>query len=91
LDLGTKAVASEMPQPRVALLNIADYRIVGHNEEHLIIEPPDAGRYRPGDVVYGIPVHICPTVARYETASVVTRGRCTGEWRIAARNRRLTI
>jgi D-serine deaminase-like pyridoxal phosphate-dependent protein len=91
LDLGTKAVASEMPQPRVALLNIADYRIVGHNEEHLIIEPPDAGRYRPGDVVYGIPVHICPTVARYETASVVTRGRCTGEWRIAARNRRVTI
>jgi D-serine deaminase-like pyridoxal phosphate-dependent protein len=91
LDLGTKAVASEMPQPRVALLNIADYRIVGHNEEHLIIEPPDAGQYRPGDVVYSIPIHICPTVARYETASVVTRGRCTGEWTIAARNRRLTI
>ena len=91
LDLGTKAVASEMPQPRIALLNVADYRIVGHNEEHLIIDVPDAARHRPGDVVYGVPVHICPTVARYESASVVEQGRCTGEWTIAARNRRITI
>ena len=91
LDFGTKAVASEMPQPRITLLNVGDYRIVGHNEEHLVIEPDDPGRYRPGDVVYGVPIHICPTVARYETASVIEGGRCTGEWRIAARNRRITI
>jgi len=91
LDFGTKAVASEMPQPRVSLLNVEGYRIAGHNEEHLIIDVPDAGRYRPGDVVYGIPVHICPTVARYEAASIVERGRSVGEWRITARNRRITI
>lgn len=91
LDLGTKAVASEMPQPRLLLLNIDGYRIVGHNEEHLIIEVPDADRYRPGAVAYGVPIHICPTVARFETASVIERGRCTGEWFIAARNRRITI
>jgi D-serine deaminase-like pyridoxal phosphate-dependent protein len=91
LDLGTKAVASEMPQPRVSLLNVDGYRIVGHNEEHLIIEVPGADRYRPGAVAYGVPAHICPTVARYETAGVVEGGRCTGEWRITARNRRITI
>jgi D-serine deaminase-like pyridoxal phosphate-dependent protein len=91
LDLGTKALASEMPQPRVSLLGISGYRIVGHNEEHLVIELPDAGRCRPGDVVYGVPIHVCPTVARYESASVVERGRCTGEWQIASRNRRITI
>jgi D-serine deaminase-like pyridoxal phosphate-dependent protein len=91
LDFGTKAVASEMPQPRITLLNVGDYRIVGHNEEHLVIEPSDATPYHPGDVVYGVPIHICPTVARYETASVIEGGRCTGEWRIAARNRRITI
>jgi len=91
LDLGTKAMASEMPQPRVSLLNIDGYRIVGHNEEHLIIEVTGADRYRPGAVAYGVPTHICPTVARYETAGVVEDGRCTGEWRIAARNRRITI
>ena len=91
LDLGTKAVASEMPQPRISLLGTTGYRIAGHNEEHLVIEPPDADRYRPGDVVYGVPTHICPTVARYESASVIEHGRCTGEWRITARDRRISI
>jgi D-serine deaminase-like pyridoxal phosphate-dependent protein len=91
LDLGTKALASEMPQPRVSLLGVEKYQIVEHNEEHLVIETPDAGRYHPGDVVYGVPAHICPTVARYESASVVEHGRCTGEWQIAARNRRITV
>jgi len=91
LDFGTKAVASEMPQPRISLLGTSGYRIAGHNEEHLVIEAPDAGAFRPGNVVYGVPTHICPTVARYETASVIERGRCTGEWHIAARNRRITV
>ncbi len=91
LDLGTKAVASEMPQPRLSLLDVGEYRIVGHNEEHLIIEVPEPGRYRLGDVVYGIPIHICPTVARYESAIIVESGRCEGEWRITARNRRISV
>jgi D-serine deaminase-like pyridoxal phosphate-dependent protein len=91
LDLGTKAVASEMPQPRVSLLGIGPHTIAAHNEEHLVIATIEAGRFRPGDVVYGIPTHICPTVARYETASVIENGHCTGEWPIVARNRRITI
>jgi D-serine deaminase-like pyridoxal phosphate-dependent protein len=91
LDLGTKALASEMPQPRVSLLGADAYRIVAHNEEHLVIETAEAGRYHHGDVLYGVPVHICPTVARYESTSVIEHGRCTGEWQIAARNRRITV
>jgi D-serine deaminase-like pyridoxal phosphate-dependent protein len=91
LDFGTKAVASEMPQPRISLLGVGDYRIAAHNEEHLVIEPADASRFRTGDVVYGVPVHICPTVARYETASVIEGGRRTGDWIIAARNRRISV
>ncbi len=91
LDLGTKAVASEMPQPRASLLGVGEYRVAAHNEEHLVIDVPDPGRFGIGDVVYAVPVHICPTVARYETAAVVERGRRTGEWPIAARNRRITV
>ena len=48
LDFGTKALASEMPQPRISLLDIGGYRIAGHNEEHLVIEPDDPGRFRVG-------------------------------------------
>jgi len=91
LDLGTKALASEMPQPRVVLLDLPPYRIVAHNEEHLVIETDAAPQFAPGDVVYGIPIHICPTVARYETASIAEDGRCTGEWRITARDRRISV
>jgi D-serine deaminase-like pyridoxal phosphate-dependent protein len=91
LDLGTKALASEMPQPRVHLLGIPPYRIVGHNEEHLVIETAAAGSYRPGDVLYGIPIHICPTVARYDVVSVVEDGRCTGAWAVVAATRSITV
>lgn len=91
LDLGTKAVASEMPQPRASLLGVGEHRVAAHNEEHLVIGLPDPGRFGIGDVVYAVPVHICPTVARYESASVVENGRRTGEWPIAARNRRITV
>ncbi len=91
LDLGTKALATEMPPPRVVLQDIGPHTFVGHNEEHLIIETPDPGRFRIGDVVYGIPIHICPTVARYDRASVIVNGRCTDEWTIAAATRRISI
>jgi len=91
LDLGTKAVASEMPQPRASLLGVREHRVAAHNEEHLVIDVPDPGRFGIGDVVYAVPIHICPTVARYEAAHVVRDGRRAGEWPIAARNRRITV
>ena len=42
---------------------IPDCRAVAHNEEHLVVETPAADRFKPGDVLYAIPSHICPTVA----------------------------
>jgi D-serine deaminase-like pyridoxal phosphate-dependent protein len=91
LDLGHKAVASEMPHPRVVFLNLPDARAVAHNEEHLVVETPHAGGFRVGDCVYGVPWHICPTVALHAEAVVVEGGRATGRWPIEARARRLTI
>ena len=41
LDLGHKAVASEMPQPRVQFLNLPEAMVVAHNEEHLVVEAPN--------------------------------------------------
>ena len=91
IDLGHKAVASEFPQPRVWLPALDQYEITGHNEEHMVIRSAKASALKVGDVLYGIPYHICPTVDRYDTVTVVTGGAASDEWRVAARKRRITV
>jgi D-serine deaminase-like pyridoxal phosphate-dependent protein len=92
LDLGTKAVASDPPAgKRVTLLDFPQYEAVGHNEEHLIVETPEAGRFKPGDVVFALPVHICPTVALHKEALVAEGGQVVGRWTVASRDRVLTV
>ncbi|MDD4109645.1 MAG: D-TA family PLP-dependent enzyme [Prolixibacteraceae bacterium] len=91
VDLGTKAVASEMPQPRVKILNIENYKIIGQSEEHLVIETPEASGFKVGDPVYHIPWHICPTVDRHDVVSVVEEGMVTGQWSVTARRRKINI
>lgn len=91
LDLGHKAVASEMPHPRVKFMELDNYQFTGHNEEHLVISTPDAERFKTGDVLYGIPWHICPTIDRHDRATVVNNNKAEGEWMIEARKRKITI
>jgi D-serine deaminase-like pyridoxal phosphate-dependent protein len=91
LDLGHKGIASENPQPRVRLLGLEDAQFVTHSEEHLVVETPRAGEFKVGDALYGIPRHICPTVALHSEAVVVRGGRAVERWKVAARERRLTI
>ncbi len=91
LDLGHKAIASENPHPRVQLLNLPEATPVMHSEEHLVVETPHAGRFAVGDACYGVPWHICPTVALYGAAVVVEDHSASGSWRIVARERTLTV
>jgi len=91
LDLGHKAIASEMPQPRVQFLNLEDAEAITHSEEHLVVETSRAGEFLLGDCLYGVPRHICPTVALHAEAVVVENGKCAERWRVAARDRQLKI
>jgi D-serine deaminase-like pyridoxal phosphate-dependent protein len=92
LDLGYKAVSSDPPAgKRCHLLNVPDYAGVLQNEEHFVVETPAAESFSPGDVIYAIPTHICPTIALHRQALVVENGRVTGAWDIVARDRVLTI
>jgi D-serine deaminase-like pyridoxal phosphate-dependent protein len=91
LDLGHKAVASEMAQPRVKFLGIEKYTIIGHNEEHMIIRTPEAAKHKTGDSVYCIPWHICPTVDRHDSVYVVRDNHVSGQWIVEARKRKITI
>jgi D-serine deaminase-like pyridoxal phosphate-dependent protein len=91
VDLGHKAVASEMPHPRVEFLNVTATQCVTHSEEHMVIATEEAARFSVGDCVYGIPWHICPTVALHAEALVIDHGEVTARWPVTARNRRITI
>lgn len=91
IDLGTKAVASEMPHPRVKITGLANYEFVSHNEEHMVIRTSEASKISIGDVFYCIPYHICPTVDRYDKVSVVRNGKVTEQWNVEARKREITV
>ena len=90
-DLGHKSVAAENPLPRVYFLNAPDTTPVGQSEEHLVLKVADSSRYKVGDVLYGVPVHICPTVALYDTALVIEDHKAVGSWKVISRDRKITI
>lgn len=91
LDLGHKAIASEMPHPRVVFPQLPDVAPVTHSEEHLVLETPRAAEFPVGTALYGIPWHICPTVALHAQALVVQNGRVVTAWPVAARSRILDL
>lgn len=91
LDLGHKAIGSEMPQPRIYFFGLKKYTIVNHSEEHMVIRTTEAGKFKTGDPVYGIPWHICPTVDRYDYVTVVNNHKASEQWNVEARKRKITI
>ena len=91
LDLGHKSVAPEMPLPRVHFLNANGLEQVGQSEEHLVVTTPNDGQFQVGDVLYAIPNHICPTVAKYGEVTAVENHKTVGTWSVAARNHKISI
>jgi D-serine deaminase-like pyridoxal phosphate-dependent protein len=91
VDLGYKAVSPDNPHPRVEFLNLSDAKVLNHSEEHLALETDQADRFAVGDPLYGVPYHVCPTVAMYQEAVVVDAGLAGERWPIVARARRLTF
>ncbi|WP_316828276.1 D-TA family PLP-dependent enzyme [Pedobacter miscanthi] len=91
-DLGHKAVAAEKPlDKRVAFLNAPELIAVSQSEEHLVLDAGENHPYQIGDMLYGLPYHICPTVALYENALVVSEGNANQSWSIISRKRKITI
>ncbi len=88
LDLGHKSIASEKDlQHRVHFLNVPRCEAVSQSEEHLIIHVDDSGEFAIGEVLYGLPYHICPTCALYERATTIVDHKAEGEWKMIARDR----
>jgi len=87
LDLGHKSLASEMWDKRVLFPQLKNYKRVGHSEEHLVLQLANCKEWNIGDLLYGIPWHICPTVALHNEVLVVKNHNVIDSWKVAARNR----
>ena len=91
VDLGHKSIAAENPFPRVHFLNLPEAKQVGQSEEHLVLELENRADFPVGTILYGLPLHICPTCALYERAQVVRGGSVVESWRVIARDRTISI
>lgn len=88
VDMGHKAVAAENPlDRRVYFLNAPDLTPVSQSEEHLVLETPPGHSWKVGDVLYGLPYHVCPTVALYDRVIVVEKHIAAKYWEVVARRR----
>lgn len=92
LDLGHKSIASENPLAnRVRFLNAEGLEPVSHSEEHLVVKNTKKVSLSIGDVLYGIPYHICPTIALYNEVTVIRNNRIITTWEVKARSRKIKI
>ncbi len=91
IDLGHKAVASEMPHPRIKIMGIENFSVTNHSEEHMVLRTDEAVRIKTGDLLYCIPFHICPTADRHEFVTVINENTAIGQWKVEARKRKITI
>ena len=82
VDLGHKAVAAEnVIDRRVYFPSDPHLTAISQSEEHLVLKT-SGKQYEIGDVLYGIPYHICPTVALYDRMVIVNDKIAAGDWTI---------
>ena len=90
IDLGHKSVASENDlQKRVYFLDHPELKPAGQSEEHLVIEVAKDHSFKIGDILYALPIHICPTVALYDRAVIIKNGEVCDTWKVIARDRKI--
>jgi D-serine deaminase-like pyridoxal phosphate-dependent protein len=92
LDVGHKSISAENElTKRIYFLNAPELIFAGQSEEHLIVDAGKGHQYKVGDILYGLPYHICPTVALYERAITIENNQIAGEWHNIARDRKITV
>jgi len=92
LDVGHKSISAENElNKRIRFFNAPEFTMISQSEEHLVVDAGEGHKYMIGDILYGLPYHICPTVALYEKAITVEDNLTQGEWRNIARDRKITI
>jgi D-serine deaminase-like pyridoxal phosphate-dependent protein len=92
IDTGHKSVSAENELARrIYFLNAPELVFTGQSEEHLVADAGVGHGYKIGDVLYGLPYHVCPTVAVYERTITIEDGKISGEWMNIARDRKISV
>ena len=92
LDLGHKSISTENElHRRVYFLNAPELKFISQGEEHLVVEANAGHSYKIGDVLYGLPFNICATCALYDRVSTTENDEVTEEWKIIARDRKISV
>jgi D-serine deaminase-like pyridoxal phosphate-dependent protein len=91
-DLGHKSVAAENDKSKRAFFpGYEAITVLSQSEEHLLLENRSTPVFKPGDLLYVIPWHICPTVALYESINIVEEGKVVTTWKNVARDRKISV
>ncbi len=92
IDMGHKAVAAENPiDKRIRFLNVEDYELLSQSEEHGVLRIENWDSVSVGDVLYGIPYHVCPTVNLYDEVYVVDNEQVSETWEVLGRKRKISV
>ena len=92
IDMGHKSVSAENPiDKRIRFLNLTDYELTGQSEEHGVLKVKDWDSIKVGDVLYGVPYHVCPTVNLYDEAYVIENQQSTELWQVLGRRRKVSV
>lgn len=92
VDMGHKAVSAENPIDfRIRFVNNPDLKLISQSEEHGVLQTSKWEDYKVGDILLGIPYHVCPTVNLYDQANVFFKDEYLGQWDILGRKRTISI
>ncbi|MCH2177200.1 MAG: D-TA family PLP-dependent enzyme [Mariniblastus sp.] len=92
LDVGHKSCAADQPAGnRLRFPQFPNAKEINQTEEHLVISDPAVNELNLGDAIVALPRHACPTTAVHQFADVISNHERVAQWKIAARDRMLTI
>ena len=77
-DAGHKAVSADAGIPTCTVRDWPELEPLGPSEEHLPIRVPKGAKApKPGELLYLMPRHVCPTVNNFDEALLVADGKFT--------------
>src|SRR5579862_4945096 len=91
-DAGHKTVSADAGLPTCVVLGHPELTPLAPSEEHLPLAVRDGAQGpRPGDILYLLPRHVCPTVNNFDAALRVRRGEIEGVEKVSARGREAPV